>query len=109
MLKPSPSDAPHNGQCMNMTCIYIYMHIYICSCYIHVFEHMAFIMCIYILVFPYIHLIYCHMYIYIYIEAAMAQNSIGFRLIQRKIVKLKILPKDQGEKQTNLHCTLRFA
>ena len=87
--------------------MYIYICIYICSCYIHVFEHMAFIMCIYILVFPYIHLIYCHMYIYI--EAAMAQNSIGFRLIQRKIVKLKILPKDQGEKQTNLHCTLRFA
>ena len=45
----------------------------------------------------------------IYIYAAMAQNSIGSRLIQRKIVKLKTLPKDQGETQTNIHCTLRFA
>ena len=67
MLKPSPSDAPHNGQCMNMTCIYIVViYIFVCGnmCVLYIYIHV----CVSIFLYTAICIMYVYLYIYIYLN-----------------------------------------
>ena len=103
MLKPFPSDAPHNGQCMNMcTSIYIYIHMYSCCIYVFCMSIYLYVsIYIYILVFLNIY-IYCHIMPYIYIPLWL-KTHLGFNPSKINSSNWRSSPRTEVQTQTNTH------
>ena len=61
MLKPSPSDAPHNGQCMNIVAIYIVCYVEICvfDMYSYIYIYVYTLVFLYSFILPYVYTYIC--------------------------------------------------